>query len=479
MRVLMFGWEFPPHLSGGLGTACYGMTKALASKGVDIRFVLPRLGGAAPDMPRRLQLCSASGVTMRMTPQDYQAILGRLGEAGQGRLVPEAWRNWSGSVMRAFWEKHLHIEPLDSALFPYATGQSYAEVLNAGDFSRRIREEGWAWASMPRGAHDGPMVEDTINLHGGYGPDLMTEVFRYSQAAVQLAGSSDFDLIHAHDWMTYPAGMAVKAATGKPLIVHIHALESDRSGMNMNTEVASIEKAGMEAADVVVAVSHYTKSRVVRLYGIPPEKIRVVHNAVTRSQARSQLSVPQTSEEKRVLFMGRITYQKGPEYFVEAANLVLKHMKNVRFIMAGSGDMLSRMVGQVARLRLGSHFHFTGFLKGENVDRMYAMSDLYVMPSVSEPFGIAPLEAMAYDVPVIISQQSGVSEVVRHALKVNFWDVRDMADKICAVLRYPKLADELVRNCREELKNIRWENSADRLIRIYERCIEKHAGGGC
>ena len=482
MKVLMFGWEFPPHLSGGLGTACYGLTRALANRGTEIIFVLPRLGPDEMALPGRLRLRSASGVVLRTDGMEAFPSYERWHHGGP--LLPSGF---TGNALETVWKEHLHLVHVDSGLFPYATEETYqrrmerfGQALSSGGLVRPHEEV------VPEGVA-GRLSErmtghtETIRLHGGYGKDLMTEVFRYSQAALGML-NEDFDVIHVHDWMTYPAGMVVKQVTGKPLVAHIHALECDRSGVNMNTEVAAIEKAGLEAADVVVAVSHYTKSRVVSLYGINPDKIEVVHNAVTRSESRRAMAagaLHSHSFEKRVLFMGRVTYQKGPEYFVEAARLVLTRLPDTRFIMAGSGDMLARMVYRVAQLRLGNRFHFTGFLRGEDVDRIYAMSDLYVMPSVSEPFGIAPLEAMAYDVPVIISRQSGVSEVVRHALKVNFWDTRDLADKICAVLSYPCLAEELVRNCREELKTIRWENAADRLNAIYARCVGGHTGGGC
>jgi glycosyltransferase involved in cell wall biosynthesis len=225
----------------------------------------------------------------------------------------------------------------------------------------------------------------------------------------------------------------------------------------------------MEGADRIVAVSYYTRNQLMSLYGIPGEKIEVVHNAVNRSEAAHLYKAAQHEKKgKIVLFMGRVTFQKGPDYFIGAADMVLKVMPDVRFIMAGNGDMLNRMVRRAAQLRIGSRIHFTGFLRGADVDRMYALSDLYVMPSVSEPFGIAPLEAMIYDVPVLMSRQSGVSEVIRNALKVDFWDVREMANKICAVLRYPRLAEEMVRNCREELKGIKWENAADQLNAVYD-----------
>ena len=442
MRVLMFGWEFPPYKSGGLGTACYGMGRALAKKGTEILFVLPQTPLDAPvRVGERLSLCSASGTRVERTARNL-----RINEE-----------------VRELWREKLHIEHVDSLLLPYDTPESYDE-------RRRELER---LQSVKRNADVFSSTQETIlRLHGGYGPDLMSEVDRYACAAVAIARKARFDVIHVHDWMTYPAGILVRKLTGKPLVAHIHALEHDRSGDNMNRDVAGIERAGLEAADRVVAVSHYTKRLVMRQYGIPGDKIEVVHNAVSRSEAERVYAVPERcAHEKRVLFMGRVTFQKGPDYFVEAAKLVLDRIPDVRFVMAGSGDMLPNMVRRVAQLRIGSHFHFTGFLKDEEVDHMYAVSDLYVMPSVSEPFGIAPLEAMAYDVPVLISRQSGVAEVVRNAIKVDFWDIREMANKICAILSYPFLAAEEVRNCREELKAIRWENVADRLNAIYAQLV--------
>ena len=445
MRVLMLGWEFPPHMSGGLGTACYGMTQALAKKGTEIIFVLPRFGmrGELPPFAgNRMRLVSASGTQVTDT------ILHR-------RMSLQT---------RELWEERLSVRTVDALLFPYATEESYLEHLREIERSQRGETT----------EHTSSTANTTVlHLNGGYGPDLMSEVYRYSQAAAAIALKEKFDVIHAHDWMTYPAGMLVKELTGKPLVTHIHAMEHDRSGANLNAEVSHLEWAGMHAADVVVAVSHYTKSQVVRHYGVPEEKIVVVHNAVSRSEASHRFPLPdRCAHEKRVLFMGRVTYQKGPDYFVEAARMVLEKLPNTRFIMAGSGDMLTRMVRRVAQLRMGSRFHFTGFLKGNDVDRMYAISDLYVMPSVSEPFGIAPLEAMVYDVPVLISRQSGVAEVINNALKVDFWDTREMANMICAVLTYPKLAEEMIKNCREELKTIRWENAADRLNAVYRATLE-------
>jgi len=441
MRVLMFGWEFPPHISGGLGTACFGMTQALARKGAEIIFVLPHVERGS-GQNGFLRMRGASG-----TPVSHQ-VAQSMAQAGH-----------------ELWTRSIRCLQVESPLVPYLTPQGYAQALEC-------LRQGTAGGSPvgpvypQQGEPHGRDV--TYALHGGYGPDLMTEVRRYSQLAAAIAVQERFDVIHVHDWMTYPAGMLARELTGKPLVAHIHATEYDRSGLNINEQVAGIERAGLNAADVVVAVSRLTRKTVIDRYGVPPEKVVVVHNAVARHEAQRHYLVPQRiRHEKRVLFLGRVTFQKGPEYFMEAARLVLQKIPNARFFMAGSGDMLPELIRRAGQLRIGNRFHFAGFLRGEDVDRMFALSDLYVMPSVSEPFGITPLEAMLYDVPVLLSRQSGVSEVLEHALKADFWDTRDMADKICAVLRYPCLAAELVKNCREEMKSIRWENAADQLLTIY------------
>lgn len=437
MRILMFGWEFPPHISGGLGTACFGMTRALSRKGAEVIFVLPRVGEGG-DQNTFLTMRSASGTGITPT------VAERMAQAGH-----DFWR-----------ESGVRFLPVDSPLSPYMTPDGYdgtVRYLNG--------TSGHEWQQFPALTRDKPF---TFTLRGGYGPDLMAEVWRYSRLAGAIALQEQFDVIHAHDWMTYPAAILAKALTGKPLVVHIHATEFDRSGVNINEQVAGIERAGLHAADVVVAVSRLTRNMVVERYGVPRGKVKVVYNAVARHEAEHHFHIPdRIRHEKRVLFLGRVTYQKGPEYFLEAARLVLEKMSNVRFFMAGSGDMLPGLIRRVGQLRMGRHFHFAGFLRGEQVDHMFALSDLYVMPSVSEPFGITPLEAMLYDVPVLLSRQSGVSEVLEHALKADFWDTRDMADKICAVLRYPCLAAELVKNCREEMKSIRWRNAAEELLTIY------------
>jgi glycosyltransferase involved in cell wall biosynthesis len=295
----------------------------------------------------------------------------------------------------------------------------------------------------------------------------MTEVSRYALVGASIAASNQFDVIHAHDWLTYPAGIAAKQISKKPLVVHMHATEFDRSGLNINTNVYDIERKGMEEADRVITVSNLTRNIVIERYGINPDKVITVHNAVEPSEKAELADVQKHVKEKVVTFLGRITFQKGPEYFVEAARMVIERDPNVRFVMAGTGDLMEKMIHRVAKLGIATKFHFTGFLKGENVDRMFALSDVYVMPSVSEPFGISPLEAMRSQVPVVISKQSGVAEVLDYALKVDFWDIEAMADAIYGLLHYKSLTSMFQTHGSQEVDNLKWEEAAGKISKVY------------
>ncbi len=419
MRELMFGWEFPPYISGGLGTACFGLTKGLAELGSDVIFVIPRIKGERQES--HVKLVSASEVP-----------LGGIRGAGDFPL------------------KALDVRTIDTVLRPYLNEKQYRDLLE---------KTGGATAGSPAGLCD---------FAGDYGPNLVQEIIRYGQVAEVIARTERFDVIHAHDWMTVFAGVRARQASGKPYIYHVHAVEFDRSGENVNQEIYDIERYGMESADHIIAVSHYTKRMISERYGIHPDKISVVYNAVS-DPAAGAFRREKGPGEKIVLFLGRITFQKGPDYFIEAAARVLEKVPDTTFVMAGSGDMMPRMIERVAALGIGKRFHFTGFLRGADVERIYAMSDLYVMPSVSEPFGISPLEAARYDVPVIISRQSGVSEVLHHVLKVDFWDVNELADKMIAVLKYPVLAREMKARCREEMKGICWRKAAEKTLSVYRK----------
>lgn len=423
MKVLMFGWEFPPHISGGLGTACYGLVKGLVHHKQDIIFVVPKLWG---DEEPVADFVNASDVEI-----DYRE-----------KTFIDTWQNMT------------YLE-INSFLVPYLGPQEFEKYTDYTLHHRTDVEES--------------VFSNKYEFSGKYGKSLMEEVARYALVATQIAKSKEHDLIHAHDWLAFPAGIAAKQMSGKPLICHIHATQYDRAGEGgAQGPVYEMEKAGLLAADHVVAVSHLTRNLVIEKYGVDPDRVSVLHNAVLDAsiiESKVKKKVP----EKIVTFLGRITFQKGPEYFVEAAKKVIDRDPNVRFVMAGNGDLLNRMIERVAELGMGTKFHFTGFLKGQDVDDMYAMSDVYVMPSVSEPFGIAPLEAVRHNTPVIISKQSGVSEVLRNAIKIDFWDVDAMADAIFALLHYQSIAKMFKELGSEELKNLKWEHVAAKLVTVYEK----------
>jgi glycosyltransferase involved in cell wall biosynthesis len=313
--------------------------------------------------------------------------------------------------------------------------------------------------------------EGTVDFSGKYDGSLMDEIYKYSVVASVIAEENEFDIIHAHDWLAYPAGIAAKQVSGKPLVIHVHATDFDRSGGSVNPDVFRIEKLGMDAASKIITVSNLTRDIVINKYGIHPDKVETVYNAVEPVKTSEDTVVEKGFNEKVVTFLGRITMQKGPEYFIEAAYKVLKVMPEVRFVMAGSGDMMERMMRRAAALKITDRFHFTGFLKGKDVFTMLNLSDVYIMPSVSEPFGISPLEAMQSNVPVIISKQSGVSEILTHAVKTDFWDIDAMADAIYGILNYPALSKMFIKNGKEEVVRLKWDNSARHVRDIYYRVI--------
>ena len=426
----MFGWEFPPHIAGGLGTACYGMTRGLARNGVEVVFVMPRAYG--DEDQRFVRVVNAS---------DVETIGTRDHEFSEELLEKVSF---------------IHI---DSNMLPYISPEEYAAYHD--EFVRSGRTHEWT-----------DVWKQRYTFSGKYGANLMEEVARYAMVAAQVAKDLEgqFDVIHAHDWLTYFAGIAAKRVSGKPLVVHMHATEFDRSGENINRRVYAIEKAGMQAADRVIAVSELTRRIVIGKYGIPAEKVVTVHNAVRFGE--SEDAVPERAvKDKVVTFLGRITYQKGPDYFVEAAAKVLQRVPDVRFVMAGSGDLMNHVVRRVAQLGIADRFHFTGVLKGGEVQRMFRLSDVYVMPSVSEPFGISPLEAMRSGVPVIISRQSGVAEVLDYAIKVNYWDVDALADAIYGLLTYPALGRMFASKGLEEVTGLKWTNAAAKIKTVYETVV--------
>jgi len=501
VRVLMLGWEFPPHISGGLGTACQGICEGLAAAGVDVLFVVPRAFGDEEAGRTRViganqvELAPESRPERQAAPRTVGSAPGARAERAPATATPPAPS--AVAQVRGLGAAPAGTLVVESLLRPYLDPEEYARELAARGLEPREAERlaradsaweggvslaphqrdtaGWrAWThavATEAAARRAPRAPVRFEFSGGYGGDLFEEVARYARVVAHLAVSERFDVVHAHDWMTAPAALAAARATGKPLVMHAHALERDRSGEHPDGRVRDIERLGLVDADRVVCVSHYTAGIVHHDYGVPRARIRVVHNAVTQQDQRSEWHVDRALTDPVVLFLGRVTMQKGPEYFLEAAAQVVRVRPDVTFVLSGSGDMLARMVEYSARLGLARHVHFTGFLRGDDVERMYASADLYVMPSVSEPFGIAPLEAMALDVPVILSRQSGVAEVVTHALKVDFWDTRELANKILAVLTYAPLREDLVESGREEVRRMRWEARGSLLLAVYKELL--------
>jgi glycosyltransferase involved in cell wall biosynthesis len=417
MKVLMFGWEFPPYVSGGLGVACEGLVKGLLELSTRIVLVLPRPAeSSAPDL-RILDAGVASPARPRPRP-------------------PRRVR--------------LKLRRVVTLLRPYLTEESYDEEFEA-------------LVAPPEGA-PGDAAPDAI-----YGPNLHAEVLRYADEAARIASQEQFDVIHAHDWMTFMAGMRAKRATGRPLVLHVHATEFDRSGGGENGFVTAIERAGAAAADRVVAVSGYTADVLASRYGVPRDRLRVVHNAIDPREPAARFTVAE--DDPLVLFAGRITWQKGPDYFVDAAERVAAEMPRVKFAVAGSGDRMRAMMQRVARRGLEERFLFTGFLPSEDLDRLYARADVYVMPSASEPFGLTALEALQHGTPVIVSRSAGVSEVVRNVLRVRFGDVEDLASKILSVLLFPPLRDALSSRGRADVERLSWRESAWRCLGVYRELV--------
>ncbi len=427
----MLGWEFPPFISGGLGTACYGLTKAMSGLGVHISFVLPK-----PINTKNL----ATHVKMK-SPADIKI------------------KKYTELIDKETILKNVEFKTIESPLKPYENPETYQI-----EIEKLIRKK-----QTHLNEHFIEKAQLKNQKQCDYSGDMYSETQRYARAAVKLAQNEKFDVIHAHDWMTYQAGIAVAADTEKPLVIHVHSTEFDRSGEHVNQKIYDIERAGMMAADKIIAVSYLTKNIIVSRYAVNANKVEVVYNGVEKNENElSKQRIGIKTNEKIVLFLGRITMQKGPEYFLDAAKKVLDIMDNVKFVMAGAGDMMKTIIEKAAEMGIGNKVLFTGFLRGEDVRKIYEIADLYVMPSVSEPFGIAPLEALNNDVPVLISKQSGVAEVLTHVLKTDFWDTKEIANKIVAVLKYSSLRTTLKEHGNFEVRKLRWEDAAEKCCKIYD-----------
>ena len=417
MKALMFGWEFPPHILGGLGTASYGLTKGMWENGdMDITFVIPKPWGDEDRQFAHIIGANSTPVVWRDVNWDY--VQNRIGNI----MDPQMYYDLRDHIYADF---------------------NYMRTNDLG----------------------------CIEFSGRYPDNLLEEINNYSIVAGVIARTVPCDVIHSHDWLTYPAGIHAKQVTGKPLVIHVHATDFDRSRGNVNPTVYGIERDGMNNADHIITVSELTRRTVIEKYGQDPAKVTTVHNAVEPLSEEIRNIKMQHGKDKVITFLGRITMQKGPEYFVEAASMVLHKTHNVRFVMAGSGDMMEKMIRLAADRDIADRFHFTGFLRGRQVYEMLAASDVYVMPSVSEPFGISPLEAMQMGCPSIISKQSGCAEILENVIKVDYWDIHAMADAMFALVNYPALHNHLRDKGLAEIDTIQWKKAGAKVINIYNQVI--------
>jgi len=469
MKVLMLGWEYPPHIAGGLGTACEGLTSALAMQDVSIHFVVPKIFG-----DEQVEHMRFTGVSSErpFNVAERRASVAPLGDASSSAIEMER----IPAFLSPYWNQESFAKAVQSAssktqdiIARRASEDVITKAVVEGevfgvDISSVLADAGLSKKSHPEKKFTEPR----------YSSSIFREVERFTSDVVSRFVAADFDLIHAHDWMTFPAAVALARTLKRPLVAHVHSLEHDRSGVFGDKTIDAIEQFGLRSADKVIAVSHFTKSSIERYHRISGDKISVVHNGVYPKQVVNDYRQIKTWPKHVVLFLGRVTFQKGPEYFVEVAKRVIPQLDDVLFVLAGEGDLLPAVRKQVAELRLGDHFLFPGFVQGEELEELFSVADLYVMPSVSEPFGITALEAISFETPVIISRQSGVAEVLENVLKVDFWDVDRMADMLINVLTNRSLRQELVERAKEEIAHLHWGVAASKTIDVYREVCAHH-----
>lgn len=478
MKVLMFGWEFPPHISGGLGTASYGLTKSLSAiEDLEILFVVPKLYGDEDDDVAKL--IGAGNISVKQYKKTFTDSWKEKVEIIKGEQNKASTKKISELPNI----KSIEFIEVQSKLQPYLSPEEFEIFLKQKNLlgtNIKIDEDGKLYyekdgkiKKISFSHNEAEIINEDgkYKFSGGYGTNLLQEVYNYAKVAAVIAKENDFDIIHGHDWLANAAGIAAKQVSGKPLVIHVHATEYDRGGEErVDTRVFALEQAGMKAADKIITVSNLTKNTIVKYYGADENKIQTVYNAVEPQEAE-KYNYKKNVKEKLVTFLGRITYQKGPAYFVNAAKKVLEKTDDVRFVMAGNGDMFREMIKYAAELGITDKFHFTDFLKGDEVTKMFSISDVYVMPSVSEPFGISPLEAMRSNVPVIISKQSGVAEVIQNAVKIDYWDEDALADAIYGLVKYNGLSKMFIKQSKKEVDEMKWDKPAKEVKEIYDSLV--------
>ncbi len=503
MKVLMYGWEFPPMISGGLGVACYAIVQSLCQLQVDIKLVLPDVTqDCCPILREYNQLTnlitayqqSRSGDVVGDTPQLDGAATQETGSASRsvlGKVNPQSAKpilRLSNYLLQS-GGRMLRFGPY-SGQASESVSYNYNAVLDWEQLLQTV----WALPDNSALRKFVAVHQDLLHrLQHSYTGGLVGSVLHYALLAGPLASQVDHQIIYAHDWLTALAALEGRSYSQRRVVLHIHALETDRSSVESRGLIYQIERFSMQQADHIITVSNFTKRNIVRYYQIDPAKISVVYNGVlpladSAGQASggdddahaANLSTPSdadaSSKIPMVLFLGRITNQKGPYYFIEIARLVLQVLPETQFVFAGTGDLLYSMIERVAQLRLGSNIHFTGFLQLQQVQRIYGLASVYVMPSVSEPFGISALEAAQHGLPVIVSKQSGVAEVMPNILKVDFWDSQKFANQIIALLQHQALGQEMTSHASQDLTKLTWNRAAQAILRVYHKLLQ-HSDG--
>jgi glycosyltransferase involved in cell wall biosynthesis len=417
MKILMLGWEFPPFFAGGVGIVCYELTKALSTReDIEITYIMPfgPKDSSPTEQTKHLKLLIANG-------QGFEQNI------------------------------NIKIETIDTIFRAYMTPEEYMKAYEENISSKN---------------------DKAIDL---YGKNLYLEVERYAQKVREIVKGQKFDAIHAHDWMTIPAGIAAKDEIGAPLIYHVHNTVYDRYLNASCSHEKAIETAGCKNANLIIAISNKIKKTLLEKYNADENKIRIVHNGgITDIKKYFTDYKISTKEEKFVLFAGRTVLQKGPEYFIRTAAKVLEYEPDTKFIVAGSGHMLPQCIELSAQLGISKNIYFHGFYTRQEADKFYTMADVFVMPSISEPFGIVPLEAISKGTATIISKQSGISECLHNCFKVDFWDTDETANKIISLLRYEPLHTHMRHSAYEEFDNFTWEKPAQNIINIYQEAIQNY-----
>lgn len=408
----MIGWEYPPFNSGGLGVACEGITQALSQQNAQLFFTLPHAQvGFLPHM--KILSC-----------------------------VDPRWDD--GSVDRDLYG------PVPFAAYASALPEENESMLTGEPLDQHVL------SSLPQS-------------------ELESKVDQYARLVVKQGKkyAKQYDVIHAHDWMSFPAGMALAQASNKPLIAHIHSTEHDRIPSGTGSQyIHHVEYEGVQAATRVVAVSAYTKRLLIERYLLDPAKIDVVHNGIHPLPTATVIDRNSFAHDRPVVvFMGRLTAQKGAPYFLALASQVLRRIPEALFIVAGDGDMYHELLFSTALQRLSASVLFSGFVRDQQRERLLNRADVFVMPSLSEPFGLVALEAAQRHTPVIISKNAGVSEVLPSAISLDFWDLNKMTDSIVSLVKDKPLAGTVVAGQLRDLSQVTWENTAQRLRQSYTRAL--------